>query len=274
MPANSHDLPSALEALTAIQRLQGKRRPAVFLDYDGTLTPIVERPELAAMPEETRNIVNSLASRIPVAVISGRDLQDVRSLVGIEGLFYAGSHGFEIDGPGGWHLELEEVRECLPKLDEAERKLREELADITGSQVERKRFSVAVHYRRAAPEDAGSVERTARKVLAGTPGLKLTSGKKVFELQPAFDWHKGKALRWLLDALDLAPSKVMPVFLGDDITDENAFAAVEPDGVGIIVRDEPRETAARYALESPDEVREFLQLVLDQERARAGAGES
>jgi alpha,alpha-trehalase len=93
------------------------------------------------------------------------------------------------------------------------------------------------------------------------PGLKLTNGKKVFELQPGMDWHKGTAVRWLLEALELPQTRALPVFLGDDITDENAFAALATDGVGIIVRDEPRQTAARYGLNSTDEVRIFLEQI-------------
>jgi trehalose-phosphatase len=264
---DSHDLPSALERLPEINRRLGERKLALFLDYDGTLTPIVERPELATIPPDTKRVVAELAERLKVAVISGRELADVRRLVGLENLTYAGSHGFEIDGPGGWHLELEAVHDRLPQLEEAENRLREICASLPGSLVERKRFSVAAHYRLVSRDDAPKVKQAVDEIVAGQPGLKLTAGKKVFELQPAVDWNKGRALLWLLDALEMDASSVMPIFLGDDITDESAFEAVAAHGTGIIVRDDPRETAATYALDSPAEVREFLSKLLEQERA-------
>jgi trehalose 6-phosphate phosphatase len=262
MTSHSQDLPSALERLPEIRRLAGERQLALFLDYDGTLTPIVERPELAVLAPEMKAVVETLARQTRVAVISGRELQDVRSLVAIDGIFYAGSHGFEIEGPGGWHLDSREVKDYLPCLDLAERRLSEELVDVPGSILERKRFTVAVHYRLVAGDLFAKVQSAVDAAMTACADLKLTHGKKVFELQPNLDWHKGKAVLWLLDALKLNPSTVLPIFLGDDITDENAFTAVETDGIGIIVRDEPRETSARYALDSTGEVQTFLTRIL------------
>ncbi|MEE9219877.1 MAG: trehalose-phosphatase, partial [Acidobacteriota bacterium] len=99
------NLPSALAERDQIAlRLRG-RRPAVFLDYDGTLTPIVSRPELATLPAAMREVLKEVAARVPVAIVSGRDRRDVEALVGLEGLIYAGSHGFDITGPNGLRME-------------------------------------------------------------------------------------------------------------------------------------------------------------------------
>jgi alpha,alpha-trehalase len=239
------------------RRIAGKR-PAVFLDYDGTLTPIVERPELAVLSAETRQVVEDLASLCALAVISGRDLADVKILVGVEGICYAGSHGFDIEGPAGQHISVRQGEEFLPQLDELELRLRDRLRDVEGSQIERKRFSIAVHYRRVATERAAEVERAVDEELERLPQLRKTLGKKVFDLQPRIDWHKGKALLQLLAALHLDRADVLPVFLGDDLTDEDAFEAIAGRGVGIVVRDEVRPTAAEFALESAAEVRRFL----------------
>ena len=249
-------LPSALEALEDILRDAGPAGPAVFLDYDGTLTPIVERPEDAVLSGAMRETVKTLASRCTVGVISGRDLPDVRALVGLDDLFYAGSHGFDIRGPGGRTEQLEEGKEQLPALDRAEQALREGIVGIDGAQVERKRFSVATHYRRVAPERAEEVAALVRRVCDDNPGLRRAEGKKVFELQPDVDWNKGHALLWLLDVTGAGDA--LPVYIGDDTTDEDAFRVLRERGAGIVVADGDRPTDARFVLRDPGEVGRFL----------------
>lgn len=261
-------LPSAIESINEIKHRAASKEWAVFLDYDGTLTPIVERPELAVLSAETRRCVEELASLCPVAVISGRDLRDVRNLVGLEGIYYAGSHGFEMEGPAGKHFSLCQGDEFLPLLDEIEAQLRARVAEIAGAEIERKKFSIAVHYRRVSPPQAPEVERVVDEELALRPRLRKTLGKKVFDLQPRIDWHKGKALGHLLKALDLDRPDVLPLFLGDDLTDEDAFRAIGDRGIGIVVRDSVRPTAAHYALESAEEVRRFLGMLAELLRQR------
>jgi trehalose-phosphatase len=253
----AEELPSALERLEETVGRSG-HKPAVFLDYDGTLTPIVARPELAVMSDEMRGIVRDLARCCPVAVISGRDLRDVRDKVGLEEIIYAGSHGFDIAGPGGLRMENEQAAGFVPALDAAERELLEQLGRVPGAQVERKRFSIAAHYRNVADERAGEVEEAVDAVLARHRGLRKGHGKKVFEIQPRIDWHKGRALLWLLRALGLDQGGVLPIYIGDDLTDEDAFKALRGRGLGIVVREEPRRTAAAQALENPAEVGSYL----------------
>lgn len=256
--AGAADLPLAFDRLDEIRTRARGKRPAVFLDYDGTLTPIVARPELALLSEQARNTLREVAAKTTIAVISGRDLIDVRRLVAIDGIFYAGSHGFEIEGPGGWRLNSQNADEFLPRLDAAEAELRSRLSAIPGALVERKKFSLATHYRLVAPPDVAAVERAVAETASLYPGLRRAEGKKVHELLPALDWNKGKAVLWLLEALDLKRPDVIPFFIGDDITDEDAFSALRGIGIGILVRDAPRPTAAEYALDSPDQAPDFL----------------
>jgi trehalose-phosphatase len=183
----------------------------------------------------------------------------VRKLVGVEGIYYAGSHGFDIEGPAGKQFSLCQGEEFLPLLDELEAQLRERLAGVEGSEIERKKFSIAVHYRRVAAERAGKVEQILDEEMARQPRLRKTLGKKVFDLQPRIDWHKGKALLRLLEALGLDRPDAVPVFIGDDLTDEDAFEAIADPGITIVVRDEIRPTAAAFALENAEEVRRFLE---------------
>jgi trehalose-phosphatase len=252
-------LPSALDRIGEILERLRDRRPAVFLDYDGTLTPIVARPEDAVISPAMRETVSKLARVCTVAVVSGRDLRDVRRLVGIPEILYAGSHGFEIAGPEGLNVRLERGEEFLPALDELEAVLRRRLDAIPGAQVERKRFSVAVHYRNAAPEDVEAVGQAALEAASRQPGLRVSRGKKVLDIQPGIDWNKGAALLWLLGALKLDTPETVPLYIGDDVTDEDAFRAIRERGIGIVVLDEERPSAARYALKNTEEVRAFLE---------------
>ncbi len=251
-------LPDALESVDAIVERLGERRLAVFLDYDGTLTPIVERPEMAVLSDKMRASVRRLAQVSTVAVVSGRDLGDVRERVGIDGIAYAGSHGFDILGPAGKSMALEKGEAFLPALERAEHELRRRTSRIDGAQLERKRYSLAVHYRRVAPKDVPTVEKHVDQVVEQIPELRKTLGKKVFDLQPNIDWDKGKAVEWLLDTLGLSGPQVLPMYLGDDVTDEDAFGALAGRGVTVAVQAPPAPTAAGYRLADPAEVERFL----------------
>ena len=260
------DLPSALGEFDRITRQIEGKEVAVFLDYDGTLTPIVQRPEMAVLSDEMRAVVVRLASHCTVAVISGRDLHDVRDRVGIDTIFYAGSHGFDIAGPKGTHMGSQLGTDFLPALDEAERALRARLRGINGAHIERKKFSIAVHYREVKSHDVPAVEATVATVLQERQELRKSYGKKVYDLQPRIDWHKGRALVWLLERLELDSSGTFPFYIGDDMTDEDAFKALEDRGLGIMVVEgsEPtRRTHARYTLANPRAVQDFLEALTD-----------
>jgi len=250
--------PSALADFDAFSRLLAGRTPAVFLDYDGTLTPIVPRPDLARLDPATREAVATLAARCPVAVVSGRDLADVRALVGLPGLIYAGSHGFDIAGPHGESLVLQQGTDFLPALAAAADVLTERLASLPGVLIERKRFAITIHYRLAPPGSEAEVAAATEEAATET-GLKVTGGKMIRELRPPIPWDKGKAVLWLLEQLDLAGPDVLPLYLGDDATDEDAFRALASRGLGILIETSARPTAAVFRLDGPAEVRPFLE---------------
>ncbi len=252
-------IPSVLDHLDRVEELLVSRRPAVFLDYDGTLTPIVERPELAVLSPDMREVIRSLSSRCPLAVVSGRDLADVRRLVGLEDVVYAGSHGFEIRLPHGEQRAPQVGTGFLDLLHRAESLLRDKLSSIPGALVERKKFSVAAHFRLVEPGRVREVEDAVEFARIELEGLRRTEGKKVFELQPDVDWHKGRAVLWLMDALNLAEDDFLPIYLGDDVTDEDAFEALQGRGLGIVVGERRLgPSRAAYALENVDQVARFL----------------
>jgi len=250
--------PLAMQRLDELDARLAGARPVVFLDYDGTLTPIVDRPENAVLSDSMRDALRALADRCVTAIISGRDLPDVQRLVGLDNLIYAGSHGFEIARPDGDEFHPQAGADALPALDQAERTLRERLADIPGAHVERKRFAIAVHYRNADQRDATRIEQAVDESIKRHPELRKRGGKKIFELQPDIDWNKGRAVVWLLESLDLAGADALSIYIGDDETDEDAFAALQGRGITARVDDEPRPTLADYRLRDTDDVERFL----------------
>jgi trehalose 6-phosphate phosphatase len=255
-------VPSALERFEEIAARVKNKRIAVFLDYDGTLTPIVEDPEKALLSDAMRDALIELADHASVAVISGRDRPDVQRLVGIGSIFYAGSHGFDIAGPDGMEINPEKGEDFLPALDRAEKDVKKRLDAVSGAWVERKKFSIAVHYRKVDKTKVEMVRQAVGEVAGLHPQLRQSGGKKIFELQPKMDWHKGRALMWLLGKLDLDKPDVVPLYIGDDVTDEDAFRSLKRRGLGVVVMDTPRNTEAQYRLNDPDEVERFLQKLI------------
>lgn len=251
-------LPDALGEIDGL----AARRPAVFFDFDGTLSDIVDDPGAAVPVAGATRALRRLAERCPVAVLSGRDLADVTARVGVPGIWYAGSHGFELTAPEGTHHQNDAAAAAIDVLAQAADELRHRLGSITGVAVEHKRFGVAVHYRNAGRDSVGEVAAAVRAA-GRRDQLRVTTGREVIELRPDLDWDKGKTLRWVMEHLDQAGSGPRtPVYLGDDITDEDAFDAVAEDGVPILVRhndDGDRATAARYALDSPARAAEFTE---------------
>lgn len=247
----------ALENIEELLQALGDRKPALFLDYDGTLTPIVSNPEDAALSQEGRDNLAELSKKITVGVISGRDRKDIESRVGVDTMIYAGSHGFDITGPNGLEMQYEQGQKALPVLDEAEDHLRKELAHVQGARVERKKYAIAVHFRNVAEDKVKEVEKAVFEELDQHKELRKGTGKMIFELKPDLEWDKGRALDWLMEELDLNKDH-LPVFIGDDITDEDVFTSIRGKGIGIIVGSHDQRTAATYRLDDTDQVFLFL----------------
>src|SRR5918994_2944106 len=259
------NLPHALAHSDELTRRLAGKVPAVFLDYDGTLTPIVDRPEDAVISQGMRNAVRRLAQRCTVCVVSGRDRWVVQELMGLDDLIVAGSHGFDIWSPEGGTIRREEGAEFEALLDEVKARLHEEIDPIAGALVEPKKASVAAHYRLVPEEEQPKVKEVVDMILTEHPDeLRVIPGQMVYEIQPKLDWNKGRAVLYLLEALGLDRDDVVPLYLGDDTTDEYAFEALANRGVGVFVghADAPegfgQSTAADYVLHTTEEVRQFL----------------
>jgi trehalose 6-phosphate phosphatase len=239
-----------------------QRKPVIFLDYDGTLSPIVPRPEDAVISDSMKQTLKELAKFFTVAIVTGRDKDDVENLVGLKDLLYAGSHGFIITGPDGLFMEHPESEKIIPRLDEIEKELAVLLNEKTqGTQLDRKRYAIGIHYRNARPEDEKTVKKLVDEMIAKYPGHKTGEGKKIIEIKPDTEWHKGKAVNWIMDQLSKGGDTI-PLYIGDDITDEDAFEAVKEDGVGILVGSHGQKTNARYTLKNVFQVREFFKKLI------------
>ncbi|KAG2645379.1 hypothetical protein PVAP13_2KG422016 [Panicum virgatum] len=247
--------PSALNAFGKIVAYGKGKKTVLFLDYDGTLSPIVDEPDNAIMSDQMREVVRNAALHLPTAIISGRSCDKVFDFVKLTELYYAGSHGMDIIGPTRKSGSVTDNRSCsnssakqdkevkifqaatefIPMIDEVFRLLIEKIRGIDGAKVENNKFCVSVHYRNV--------------------------NEKVLEVRPVIDWNKVKAVEFLLDTLGLADSdNVLPIYIGDDRTDEDAFKVLREDkrGFGILVSSVPKESHAAYSLVDPSEVMDFL----------------
>jgi trehalose 6-phosphate phosphatase len=216
------------------QLTENPARAAVLLDVDGTLAPIVARPELAAVPEETRDELRRLVGRYAlVACVSGRTGQDAARLVGVEGITYVGVHGLELAPEAeGW-------REALRPF-----------AALDWPWLEDKGLTVALHWREAEDEEAARSQLKAAATRAEAAGLEARWGRKVLELRPPVEADKGTAVRALLVARGLRRA----LYAGDDTTDLDAFRGL--DGLEVAVR------IAVASAEAPPGLRDAADLVV------------
>jgi trehalose-phosphatase len=230
------------------------------VSYDGTLTQFAAMPQGASFSPQMDRVLQSLAARpdVTLAIFSGRDRADLQSRVNIAGILYAGNHGLEISGPGVLFVE-EDAAARADALQHLANSLSAQLKPIEGASVEFKGLTVSVHYRHLPADHWEDVRRFVHTALAGASyPFVLTTGEKAFEIRPRVDWNKGSAVNWILDYLHKQGKvDVLAIYVGDDPTDEDAFAAL-PDGITVKARGEA-ETSARYTLEGPAEVRKFLE---------------
>ncbi|MCL7032636.1 hypothetical protein MKW94_015451 [Papaver nudicaule] len=273
--------PSALASFDRITLHAKDKRIALFLDYDGTLSPIVDNPDRAFMSDAMRLAVKEVAKHFPTAIISGRSRDKVYDFVGLTELYYAGSHGMDIMGPvrsldsvddhlncirstdgQGKEVNLfQPASEFLPMIDEVFRSLVKKTKAIKGATVENNKFCVSVHYRNVDEKDWTMIAQRVIDLLKRYPRLRLTHGRKVLEVRPVIDWDKGKAVEFLLESLGLSNcDDVLPIYIGDDRTDEDAFKVLREGnrGFGILVSSKPKDSKAFYSLREPNEVMEFL----------------
>ncbi|XP_054807086.1 probable trehalose-phosphate phosphatase J isoform X2 [Prosopis cineraria] len=274
--------PSALDMFEQIIDASRGKQIVVFLDYDGTLSPIIEDPDRAFMSDAMRKTVRNLARCFPTAIVSGRCRDKVYNFVRLAELYYAGSHGMDIKGPtkiskynrDSKAILFQPACEFLPMINKVYQLLLEKTSSIAGAKVENNKFCVSVHFRCVEEKKWSQLANQVRSVLKEYPKLRLTQGRKVLEIRPPIKWDKGEALEFLLESLGFANcTDVFPVYIGDDRSDEDAFKKLRArgQGYGILVSKFPKDTSASFSLQEPDEVMEFLQRLVEWKRVCLGA---
>ncbi|KAK8971468.1 putative trehalose-phosphate phosphatase 6 [Platanthera guangdongensis] len=270
--------PSVLAKFDQVTAAAKGKKIIMFLDYDGTLSPIVDDPDSAFMSKAMRAAVKAVAKYFPTAIVSGRCRDKVFNFVQLSELYYAGSHGMDIKGPTKWpkHIKPQEKSvHCqpawsfLPMINEVYNLLLERTKLIPGSKIENNRFCLSVHFRCVEENIWNRLAEEVRSVLARYPDLKLTQGRKVLEIRPTIEWDKGKALEFLLNELGFADSNdIFPIYIGDDRSDEDAFKVLRDrgQGFGVLVSKYPKETCATYSLKEPSEVKDFLRRLVEWKR--------
>jgi len=267
-------LPEAAPELA--ERLERAPSVTLFLDYDGTLAPIAATPEQARLAAPVRRLLGALSQRHRTMVISGRSLHDLRARIRLPALLYAGNHGLEMEGPG-WRFRVPGAAAVRPVLEGLLPRLQRSLDREAGVRIEDKGLTASVHYRQVAPERRDAVIRTVRETVAAfTDRIRLVPGKQVLELRPRIPWHKGKAVLWVLRRCygSRWPEATLPLYLGDDRTDRDAFRTLGSDGVSVFVLSpEARAPEAHYVLPHQGAVEPFLRWLLERLAARhRGAG--
>ncbi|XP_039069333.1 probable trehalose-phosphate phosphatase D [Hibiscus syriacus] len=258
--------PSALNAFDSITKEAKWKKVVVFLDYDGTLSPIVDDPDKAFMSAEMRMAVREVAKYFPTSIVSGRSREKVKEFVQLSNVYYAGSHGLDILAPPRADKKVNEgafqpAKLYLPAIQEISIELEDTIRDIQGARLEDNKFCISVHYRQVQPKDREILKERVKSLVENRPEFRLTEGKMVLEVRPSIEWNKGDALNYLLETLGFNNAKdVLPLYIGDDRTDEDAFKVIagRREGFPIIVSSIPRDTIAWYSLRDPSDVLAFL----------------
>jgi trehalose 6-phosphate phosphatase len=238
----------------------------LFLDYDGTLTPIVDRPEKASIAKEVKDLLGKLSKspRCKLAIISGRALKDIKNIIGLKEIIYSGNHGLEIEGPKikfeplvspGYKMILEHIKNDL----------RQKISSIRGAFVEDKGLSLSLHYRLVDKKQIPQIKTIFHEITIlylVRNKIKIKAGKMVLEVRPPAEWDKGKVVLWLLTRQVFATQKgrILPIYIGDDATDEDAFKALKNRGLTVFVG-EPKQSYAKYYLKNTKEVIDFLRRI-------------
>ncbi|KAM3736603.1 hypothetical protein ACB098_10G176400 [Castanea mollissima] len=262
--------PSALSSFEEIKSMAHEKQMIVLLDYNGTLSPIVNNPNQALMSTEMHSAVREISEHFPTAIISGRSRNKVFQFVRLNNIYYARSHGMDISNPsvslnygnhehqtrtidekGNDMVNFCPVRDFLPIIQTIKDKLEKIAKDIKGASVEDSKFCLSVHFRCVNEENVGKLKEMVESTMEFYNDFRISEGKKVMEICPIINWDKGHS------------SNVLPIYIGDDKTDEDAFKMIKSIGRGfpVAVSTSPKETEALYSLRDPTEVMSFLILL-------------
>ena len=232
------------------------------LDYDGTLVPIEKSPHLAILSPDMRTLISKLSKHpsIEISIVTGRSLSHIKHLIHIPKIHYIANHGFEIFSPYIRWIHPE-AKSIIPILEIGNKELQKKLSSITGILLENKHVTLSIHYRNVSVRHIKAIKQAVISVVSSySHVLKITRGKKVLEIRPNILWDKGFAVLKFLESADF-PTNILPIYLGDDSTDEDAFYKLNPGGITIRVG-RFKDSSAQYFLQNTNEVKHFLERIL------------
>jgi trehalose-phosphatase len=242
------------------QRLRLSKGCLLMLDFDGTLSPLAPTPAQAFLPKSIKRELQKCLRLFPVIIVSGRSLSDVKHKVGLKGLVYAGNHGLE------W--QIGKKTSCVPAAKEAakllitiKQKLKKIQRAYPGVLLEDKRLSLTIHYRRLAPALVAKFKKDATRtirLLTSNDNLQVLKGNKAIELRPNLNWNKGEFALFIHQYFqNKFKLKFLPVYVGDDATDEDAFLALTS---GITIRvGHSKVSRAKYYISNPGQMVSLIQ---------------
>jgi trehalose-phosphatase len=233
----------------------------LILDFDGTLVPIQNDPAKCVLSPGMKVQLEAIASsgKGSIAILSGRTVKDIKDRVSMEGIYYGGNHGIKICGPGinYTHPESLSKTEVIEKVC---RGIEQAIGNVEGAFLEEKKFGFSLHYRMTDKEGSAFIKNSFYRIVSESPepqAFRVLRGKKVLELAPNIQWDKGKAALFLLRK---AKKHYLPIYVGDDLTDETAFKALKEKGITIRVG-RSKKTAAKYYLKGQWEVSKLLKYI-------------
>ncbi|XP_051185541.1 uncharacterized protein [Lolium perenne] len=256
--------PSAIVCFSEITKIARGKKILIFLDYDGTISPINDIPAEATIPSDIREAVQKAAELFPTSIVSGRRIEKLKNFVKLDNVHYAGSHGQEIVMSGEPVPSYAPVGIHEQRVTAATHYLEDGSSKIEGAIVENNKYAVSLHFRNVDQKDWTLVEKLVEDAKAAFEGLEMTRGHMVLELRAQTGLNKGTAVKYLINhilgKLGLDRSEVLPMYFGDDVTDEDAFEVLREKklGFGVLISEEPRESKALYSLKNPLEVKRFL----------------
>lgn len=253
-----------------VDQIKKVRQTILMLDFDGTLTPIVDTPEKAHLSDNARKLLQDIAGHrcFIVGVISGRAINDLRERVGVSNIIYVGNHGLEIEGPD-FSFVHPVTREIKPVLYVIREVLERKLSAIPGVIIEDKGIDLSIHYRLVNDERVQEVRNIVEDTIAVLKiqgKVRMAQGKKVYEIRPNTAWDKGEAVNYIIRKYrkKTKRSGLLPVYVGDDLTDEDAFREINNHGgIAVYIGGENSKSLARYYLKTTDEVELLLERLLE-----------
>jgi alpha,alpha-trehalase len=255
----SRDLPSALDNKDEILSALQEGTPAIALDFEDVLAPLLEGPANVSLAPRVQKAIKRLSECWMVAVIGEREMADIERTVGVGGIYYAGGHGFEVCDPSGSYIRDEACELHLPELDAVESKLNAFLADAAEAWLERKRFTLSVKYDKTKLGDVSELETLLERVLSEHTTLRMVREDNVFKLTPDITRDKAQVLTSLLDSVLIDSSSAVPLYIGNGASSGEVFRAMGKKGIGIDTGDRRQKNSAKYSLSKPSEAVDLLE---------------